>query len=97
MASSGRSAACAITAKQLSSGMSLSQIKEAVAELPECARGSLAAWLLDTLPPHTGDDASDAGIEEAGRRRDELEAGKVALISADDFWAAVKLERASWK
>ena len=77
--------------------MSLNQIKDAVAELPDKARGSLAAWLLDSLPPHAEQDASDAGIEEAARRRDELDAGKAELISADEFWSAVKQERASWK
>lgn len=77
--------------------MSLNQIKNAVAELPDKARGSLAAWLLDSLPPHTAEDDSDAGIAEAARWRDELDAGKVQLISADEFWAAVKQERASWK
>jgi hypothetical protein len=77
--------------------VSLNQIKDAVAELPEQARGSLAAWLLDSLPPHAAEDDSDAGIEEAARRRAELDAGKVRLVSADEFWAAVKQERASWK
>jgi len=77
--------------------MSLNQIKDAVAELPDKARGSLAAWLLDSLPPHAAEDETDAGIEEAARRRDELDAGKADLISADEFWAAVKQERASWK
>ncbi|HEX4342380.1 MAG TPA: addiction module protein [Verrucomicrobiae bacterium] len=77
--------------------MSLNQIKDTVAELPEKTRGSLAAWLLDSLPPHAAEDDSDAGIEETARRRDELASGKVQLISADDFWVTVKQERALWK
>ena len=77
--------------------MSLNQIKDAVAALPDKARGSLAAWLLDTLPPHAAEDETDAGVEEAARRRDDLTAGKVDLISADEFWAAVQQERTSWK
>ena len=77
--------------------MSLNQIKDAVAELPEKTRGLLAAWLLDSLPPHATEDGSGAGIEEAARRRDELDAGKVQLVSADEFRAAVKQQRASWK
>jgi len=77
--------------------MSLNQIKDAVAELPEKARRSLAAWLLDSLPPHAAEDDSAAGIEEAARRRDALEAGKAQLVSANEFWATVKQERASWK
>jgi Putative addiction module component len=77
--------------------MSLNQIKAAVAELPEAARGSLAAWLLESLPPHADEDAAAAGIEEAARRRDDLESGKVQAMDADEFWTAVKQERASWK
>ena len=76
--------------------MSLTQIKDAVAELPEKTRGSLAAWLLDSLPPHAVEDDDD-GIQEAARRREELDAGKAALLSTDEFWAAVKQERGSWK
>ena len=77
--------------------MSLTQIKDAVAELPERTRGSLAAWLLDSLPPHAVEDDHDDGIQEAARRREELDAGKFSLVSADEFWAAVKQERGSWK
>jgi hypothetical protein len=77
--------------------MSLNQIKDAVAELPEKARGSLAAWLLDSLPPHAAEDDNTAGIEEAIRRRDELETGKMEAISSEEFWTAVKKERATWK
>ncbi len=77
--------------------MSLNQIKDAVAELPDKSRGSLAAWLLDSLPPHDAEDVADAGIAEAARRRDELDAGAARLISSDQFWADVNQERAAWK
>jgi hypothetical protein len=77
--------------------MSLSDIKEALTELPDKQRGSLAAWLLDSLPPHADEDASAEGIVEAARRREELDSGRVQLVSADEFWAAVQRERSSWK
>jgi hypothetical protein len=77
--------------------MSLAEIKNALAELPEDKRGSLAAWLLDSLPPHNGEDATGEGIAEAERRRAEFDSGKAKALSADEFWAAVERERASWK
>ena len=77
--------------------MSLNQIKDAVADLPDTARGSLAAWLLESLPPHRDEDGAADGIEEASRRRDELDGGKVRAISSNEFWASVQQERASWK
>jgi hypothetical protein len=76
--------------------MSLTEIKHALAELPDRKRGSVAAWLLDSLPPHSGEDATAEGVAEAARRRDELDSGRVKPIPADEFWAAVAQERASW-
>jgi hypothetical protein len=77
--------------------MSLNEIKDALAELPDKQRGSLAAWLLDSLPPHGSEDASGEGIAEAARRRDELDSGHVQPVSADEFWAAVERERSLWR
>jgi hypothetical protein len=77
--------------------MSWSDIKDALAELPEKQRGSVAAWLLDSLPPHDNEDASAEGIAEAARRRDELDSGRVKAVSADEFWASIEHERSSWK
>jgi len=77
--------------------MSLSQIKDAVAELPDKERGALAAWLLDSLPPSNGEDASADSIAEAVRRREELDSGKVKPVSSEEFWTAVQRERSSWK
>jgi hypothetical protein len=77
--------------------MSLNQIKDAVAELPDKERGALAAWLLDSLPPHTSEDASADAITEAVRRREELDSGRVRSVSADEFWASIERERSSWK
>lgn len=77
--------------------MSLAEIKNTVAELPERERGSLAAWLLDSLPPNSGEDSTAEGVAEAARRRDEIASGRVQPISADEFWAAIARECASWK
>ncbi|HEX5218589.1 MAG TPA: addiction module protein [Verrucomicrobiae bacterium] len=77
--------------------MSLNEIRLAVEDLPAKDRGSLAAWLLESLPPHSGMDASAEGIDEAVRRREELDSGRARVISADDFWKAVAQERTSWK
>ena len=77
--------------------MSLSQIKDAVAELPDKERGALAVWLLDSLPPHKDEDAGAESIAEAAKRRDEIDSGRVRPVSADEFWSAVERERSSWK
>ncbi len=77
--------------------MSLLEIKESVAQLEDTEKGNLAAWLLDSLPPHGAEDASADSIAEASRRRDELDSGRVQTIRADEFWAAIERERASWK
>ena len=76
--------------------MSLTEIKHALADLPDRKRGSVAAWLLDSLPPHSDEDATAEGVAEAARRREELDSGRVQPISADEFWAAVARERGSW-
>jgi hypothetical protein len=77
--------------------MSDIEIQHFLAKLPANERGSLAAWLLETLPPHGTEDATAEGIEEAVRRREEIDSGRVHPISPDEFWTAVTLERASWK
>ena len=76
--------------------MSLAEIQNAVSELPEVERDTLAAWLLDSLPPHSNEDASADGIEEAARRREELDSGRVTPLSSDEFWASIERLRATW-
>ena len=77
--------------------MSLSQIRDAVAELPDKERGALAAWLLDSLPPNSGEDSSAEGIAEAVRRREELNSGRVKAVSSEEFWDSIDREQSSWK
>ncbi len=56
--------------------MSVTEIQKSVAELSEREKGTLAAWLLNSLPPHDAVDATSEGIEEAARRRDEWNSGE---------------------
>ena len=77
--------------------MIAAEIQSALAKLPVKERGTLAAWLLESLPPHGSDDGSAEGVEEAARRREEINSGRVQPLSADEFWAGIARERASWK
>ena len=77
--------------------MSVAEIRNTVANWSEFDRGTLAAWLLDSLPPHGHEDASAEGIEEAARRREELDSGSVQPLRSDEFWAAIDRLRATWK
>ena len=77
--------------------MSIAEIQDAVSDLPEFERGTLAAWLLDSLPPHSPEDADAEGIAEAVRRREELESGCVRPLSSDKFWASIEQFKTTWK
>lgn len=77
--------------------MSVAEIKSAVAAMPEHEQAELAAWLLDLLPSPAISDEDDEGLQEAGRRREELDSGKVAPVPAEKFWADVDRARAQWK
>lgn len=77
--------------------MSIAEIQNVVSDLPEFERGTLAAWLLDSLPPHSEEDAGAEGLAEAARRREELDSGRVRPLSSDEFWASIERLRATWK
>lgn len=77
--------------------MSVAEIKSAVAAMPQRDQAELAAWLLDLLPAPASNDEEDEGIQEAVRRREELDSGRVAPLPADKFWAEVDCARAQWK
>ncbi|MEO7675938.1 MAG: addiction module protein [Verrucomicrobiota bacterium] len=77
--------------------MSFVELQTVVSDLPEKERGSSAAWLLESLPPHAGKDGSAEASEEAARRREELDSGRVQALSSDAFWAAVDEDRKAWK
>jgi putative addiction module component (TIGR02574 family) len=69
--------------------MKLAEIEQEALALPERERASLAARLLDTLPP-PGTDVSDDEVEQRER---ELESGQVPAISHEEFVRRVQRER----
>ena len=69
--------------------MKLAEIEQEALALPDRERASLAAILLDTLPP-PGTDVSDQEVE---RREQELDSGRVAAISHEEFVRRVQQER----
>jgi len=77
--------------------MPITDIEHAASDLTERERGALALWLLDSLPPNNGEDASAEGIEEAVKRREQLDSGKAFPLSSEEFWASLERERAAWK
>jgi len=69
--------------------MNLDEIEHEALALPDRERASLAARLLDTLPP-PGTDVSDQEVEQ---REHELESGQVAAISHEEFVRRVQQQR----
>src|SRR5690242_13686553 len=72
--------------------MSVMEIQKSAATLSDKERGKLAAWLLDSLPPSSDEDASSDSIVEADRRRAELDSGKVQPLSNEEFWDSIARE-----
>jgi thioesterase domain-containing protein len=77
--------------------MSLADLQEKASTLNERDRATFALWLLDSLPPHSNEDATEEGLREAVSRRKQLDTGEVQPMSSDQFWASIERERASWK
>jgi putative addiction module component (TIGR02574 family) len=69
--------------------MKLTEIEQEALALSESERASLAAKLLDTLPP-PGTDISD---EEVERREREMDSGEVTPILQEEFVRRVQKER----
>lgn len=69
--------------------MKLAEIEQEALALTDRERASLAAKLLDTLPP-PGTEVSD---EEVERREQDLNSGQVPPISHEEFVRRVKQER----
>ena len=69
--------------------MKLAEIEHEALALSEPERATLAAKLLDTLPP-PGTDVADDEVE---RREWELESGQVIGISHEEFVRRVHQER----
>jgi putative addiction module component (TIGR02574 family) len=73
--------------------MSLAEIQNAVKNLSPDERAGLVAWILESLPEHTEEDAINESIAEAERREEEMESGVTKPISDGEFWSALKRER----
>jgi hypothetical protein len=69
--------------------MKLMEIEQEALALPDRDRASLAAKLLDTLPP-PGTDVTD---EEVEQREREMESGQVTAISHEEFVRRVQGQR----
>ena len=65
------------------------EIEQEALALPDRDRASLAAKLLETLPP-PGTDVSD---EEVEQREREMESGQVNAISHEEFIRRVQEQR----
>jgi hypothetical protein len=77
--------------------MSVAEIRKSAANLPVAKRAKLAAWLLDTLPPASDEDAGADGVKEAARRREELDSGEVSPVGEKEFWSGIERERKRWR
>ena len=69
--------------------MKLAEIEQEALALSDVERASLAAKLLDTLPP-PGTDVSD---EEVDRREREMDSGEATPILREEFVRRVQRER----
>lgn len=69
--------------------MSVLEIQNAAANLAEQDRASLAAWLLDSLPSPGNAEDTEA-LQEATRRREELDSGTVKPMNSTEFWASLR-------
>jgi hypothetical protein len=70
--------------------MSMAEIKDTIASWPAEQRGQLVAWLLNSLPPHAYDDGIGDSIEEASRRREQLDSREVEALSSEEFWNSIR-------
>jgi len=57
--------------------MSVAEIYKSVSRLPLKDRAQIAAWLLDSLPPSSDENARAESIAEAVNRRQQLDSGMV--------------------
>ncbi len=63
--------------------MNSSAIEQSVLGLPEVERAHLVHLLLDSLDAPSGAEIQDIWLNEAHRRADDIDAGKVNLVSGE--------------
>jgi putative addiction module component (TIGR02574 family) len=66
------------------------EIESKALQLPPTERARLAQRLISSLDPESDRDAEQAWLEEAERRLDELESGKVAGIPAEQVLEKIR-------
>ena len=71
----------------------IKEIEKTVLALPPEQRAQLAEALLSSLPPIGNDLSEEAEIEEAIRRDQEIETGRVQALSEDEFRRRVDAAR----
>ena len=65
--------------------MTTTEIERSVLGLPESERAHLVNLLLDSLDAPSEPDIQDIWLSEARRRADDIDAGKVKLVSGDQL------------
>ena len=65
--------------------MNSSAIEQSALGLPESERAHLVHVLLDSLDAPSGADIQDIWLSAARRRADEIDAGKVNLVSGEQL------------
>ena len=65
--------------------MNPTTIEQSVLGLPKPQRAHLVHLLLDSLDAPSGTDIQEIWLSEARRRADDIDAGKVNLVSGEQF------------
>jgi putative addiction module component (TIGR02574 family) len=65
--------------------MTSSTIEQSALSLPKPERAHLVHLLLDSLDAPSGTDIQDIWLSEARRRADDIDAGKVNLVSGEQL------------
>lgn len=74
--------------------MLTAEITNLVSKLSYGDRSELIGLLCDSLDDHGVDDTEEDSVTTARRRSAELKSGDDPGMSVDEFWAAVKEDRA---
>ncbi|MDH3599294.1 MAG: addiction module protein [Candidatus Tectomicrobia bacterium] len=72
--------------------MTVEQIEAEVLKLPEQARAELLGWLMRSLAdtPAMDQGVTEAWVQEAVHRDEEMESGSVVGISAEEAFAELR-------
>jgi len=74
--------------------MKVAEIGEEAMKLDEEERAELASMILESLDGADPNDSDEDSLTEAIRRGEELRSGKVKGVSAEEFLAEFRAERA---